>query len=180
MCSTKHFNKVFELFFFLTQTGSFPLKIEQKRNMSVPSPQQQPFFVSVLLFFYPPSVWKNMYECMTSVFSLSLFSAGSVRQCASFCSFTSLPKNKSYLAGIVVGREITLQYGVYQTWCLLRVTFESWWHWMSLSCVWGTQHSCVVLHQLVCVADTAYNSLDTFTPSIWQGYLTWGEYFFFF
>lgn len=50
--------------FLIRQTGSFPLKGEQSRNMSVPSPHQQTFFVSVLLFFYPPSVWKNMYECV--------------------------------------------------------------------------------------------------------------------
>lgn len=142
MFSTKLFNKGFE-WFFVRKTESFPLKTEQNRNMLVPSPHQQAFFV--LLFFYPPSVWKNTYECMTSVFSLSLFSAGSMRQCASFCSFTSLQKDKSYLAGIVVGCEITLQYGVYQAWCLLRVTFESLVA-VEVPVLCGGQHSCVVLH----------------------------------
>lgn len=89
--------------------------------MSVPP---TPVNVPCQCFFFPKWMEK-MYESMTSAFSLSLFSAGSGRQRNRFHSFTSLAKDKSYLAGIVVKHEVTLQWGVYQTFCLLRITFES-------------------------------------------------------
>lgn len=107
--------------FFLRQLGIFSLKNRAKQeNVSTPRPSER----SLSMLFFP-QVDGKMYESMTSAFSLSLFSAGSGRQRNRFHSFTSLAKDKSYLAGIVVRHEVTLQWGVYQTLCLLRITFES-------------------------------------------------------
>lgn len=50
----KTFQQGIQVFFFVRQAGSFPLKTEQNRNMSMPPPPQQTFFVSILLFFLSP------------------------------------------------------------------------------------------------------------------------------
>lgn len=157
--------------FLIRQTGSFPLKGEQSRNMSVPSPHQQTFFVSVLLFFLSPKcVEKYVWVCSVSPFSqLALWDSVLV-----FVPSQAFKRVGLILWVLLWGMRSRssmefIKLGVYS-----GSPLRDWWQWRSLSCVWG-QHLCSAALARVCCWQFAY---------IYPMYLVrvfhLGGYFFFF
>lgn len=99
----KGLNKCCGLFFFPKAKGEFLHQKQQNRKIPI-LPPTSANILSQCLFF--PQVEGKVCESMTSAFRLFLFSAGSGRCCN---LFTSLPKDKPYLTGIVARHEVKLQ-----------------------------------------------------------------------